>query len=257
MKTYVDWAVKQGFAVIDVNLPKHIADGEDKQEYQPNDANDFRIREATQLLTYLWDNYIDLNESTHVFLMGTNTGHGAIINFIKGNEERSQERITGAFSFVEDVTLQSCKSATNDLLAQWYYAIAQVFVAFDHNLWHSELLTNKIKKRFGKVHRSKVDSITDMLIEHKEVIVQSLLDRTKDWANEPSVDGDQANVDDMEIASPPKSKLPPVGNFALSSRPQPPAASRTPRNRSPAKTPPTGALPRSPGQRPPRSPLVG
>lgn len=23
-KTYVDWAVKNGFAVIDVNIPKHI-----------------------------------------------------------------------------------------------------------------------------------------------------------------------------------------------------------------------------------------
>lgn len=28
IKTYVDWAVKQGFAVIDVNLPKHITQDE-------------------------------------------------------------------------------------------------------------------------------------------------------------------------------------------------------------------------------------
>lgn len=226
MKTYVDWAVKQGFAVIDVNLPKHVTDINDGQEHEPNDAIEFRTKEAALLLTYLWDNYVELSDATHVFLMGTNTGHGAIINFIKANEGRAEERVNGAISFVEDVPLQSCKSATNDLLAQWYYTNSLVFVANDHNFWHSDL-SKKPKKRFGKANRSNVDSMTDMLIEYKTTVQDLLLQRTADWSDDIQ-DGDAMDTTNIDSLDAPKPKLPPVGNFAPLSRPQTGSASSTP-----------------------------
>ena len=150
--------MKQGFAVIDVNLPKHLTDVDDSQEHEEHDSVEYRTKEATQLLTYLWDNYVQLNNATHVFLLGTNTGHGAIINFIKANEERAQEQLTSAISFVEDVPLQSCKSATNDALAPWYHANSLVFVAPEHNFWWSEL-SRKPKKRFGRISQELVQQL--------------------------------------------------------------------------------------------------
>lgn len=273
MKTYVDWAAKQGFAVIDVNLPKHITvDEEDSQQYEAADAIDYRTREATHLLSYLFDNYIDLNDSTHVFLLGTNTGHGAIVNWIKQNEERAQERLTKAISFVEDVPLQSCKSATSDELAKWYYNTSLVFVAAQHNFWASDY-ARKIKKRFGHVFKSPEDHISDMLVAHKEPVTAALLADTAGWkASWPTVEDedivsspeprrkDLLQMGGFGLSSPAKNfemssgglpKMPPISNFASPSR----RGAGSPRIGSPPKsTPPVANFALSPGQRLPRSP---
>ena len=217
MKTYVDWAVKHGFAVLDVNLPEHVTDADDSQEHEHANSVESRTREATLLLAYLWDNYIELNESTHVFLMGTNTGHGAIINLIKANEERAQAQMTTAISFVEDVPLQSCKSATNDALAPWYFANSLIFVTPEHNFWFSDL-ARKPKKRFGHVERSTEESISDMLIVHKQQVFETLLQETAGWRaeNSQNVVNDAMEVSGSGSITSPQ-RLPPVSNFAPSS----------------------------------------
>lgn len=258
VKTYVDWAVKQGFAVIDVNLPKHVTDVYDSQEHEEFDTVEYRTKEATQLLTYIWDNYIELSSSTHVFLLGTNTGHGAVINFIKANEERAQEQLTTAISFVEDVPLQSCKSATDPNFAPWYHANSLVFVAPDHNFWTSGLEA-KPKKRFGRISKSAYNGWNDMLIEQRDKVFAHMLRQTSGWERNAAED-DVMNVSGEYPPTSPKEQLPPVGNFALSPRPknsvQPPSMSgvasprgrqsRTPRSGSPTKAPLLGAFGSSP-----------
>lgn len=215
MKTYVDWAVKQGFAVIDVNLPKYVTEFEaDDQEHAENDRVENRTREATELLTYLWENYIELNDTPQVFLMGTNIGHAAIINFIKAHEDQAQRLITEAISFVVDVGLMSCKSATNDMLAGWYYHHSTVFVANGHGFWQSDMV-RKPRKRFGHTEKSDGDNITDMLMEHKEAVFQTLLEDTEEWREHHN-----SSDEGVGMASP--SRLPPVGNFALSPAPRTP-----------------------------------
>lgn len=267
MKTYVDWAAKRGFAVIDVNLPKHVVDPESSsQEYEPADDSVFRTQEATLLLTYLWDNYIELGDSTHVFLLGTNTGHGAIINWMKAHEEVAQERVNGAISFVEDVPLQSCKSATTDELATWYFRHSRVFVAHEHNFWHSDLAA-KTRKRFGKLERSGNDFISDMLLAHKDTIFDYLATNTADWSGIVE-EVDPMDTGSNDVTGTPKSRLPPVGNFALSPRAHtagnsgsvPPGSSpkgRGSRQSSPPlKTPPIASYAQSTGRsRASRSPV--
>lgn len=264
VKTYIDWAVHHRFAVIDVNLPKHItADDEiDSQEHQATDSVEHRTREATDLLTYLWDNYIELAQSTHVFLLGTNTGHGAIINFIKSHEDAAIERLTSAISFVADVPLQSCKSATNDELAQWYHAHSMVFVQPEHNFWFSDL-SRKPKKRFGRVGKTEAEEWTGMLIEQRDTVCAHLLRESQGW-EEMARDAEEEDVMDLVRGGEPTSprsgqQFPPVGNFALSPRPKssgvrsppPPMGavvsprgrqSRTPREGSPAKGPVVGGF---------------
>ncbi|KAI7299977.1 hypothetical protein KC315_g17384 [Hortaea werneckii] len=187
VKTYVSWAVKQGYAVIDVNLPKHITALDDDQGHEDADRVEHRTKEATELLSYLWENYIELNDATHVFLMGTNTGHGAIVNFIKANESRAQERLTKAISFVEDVPLQSCKSATSDTLDSWYYSSSMVFIANHHAFWLSDF-ARKIRKRFGRIFKSDEESISSMLLAHQDQITDMMLEETRDWQEEDPED---------------------------------------------------------------------
>lgn len=86
-KTYIDWAVKQDFAAIDVNIPMHYTDaqvrarsrhsltgrircsrcfqedGEDKADTNDEEDSDetraHRAEQVRELATYLWQNYIE------------------------------------------------------------------------------------------------------------------------------------------------------------------------------------------------------
>ncbi|CAK1361588.1 Histone deacetylase clr3 [Cercospora beticola] len=220
VKTYVDTAFKEGLAVIDVNLPKYVVDyDEDSQEHQPNESIDYRIKEASQLLKYLWDNYVELSECTHVYLMGTNTGHGAIINLLKNNQEtflkkyndrEEDNKLLKVISFVEDVPLMSCKSLVNgdEELAHWYHRNSLVFVGSEHAYFASDF-ARKPKRRFGQVVKSDSNTITEMLLQHKDAVFDILLEDAEEWRSAQHENGaDEMDAVPSPLASP--RKLPSV-----------------------------------------------
>jgi histone deacetylase 6 len=57
-KSYVDWAVKKGFEVIDVNIP-HVATAEDNGEYTDADSFQARAKLTRDIATYIWQNYVE------------------------------------------------------------------------------------------------------------------------------------------------------------------------------------------------------
>lgn len=270
VKTYISEAVKHGFAVIDVNLPKHISEDEvstapripshllDKttntthQDDQDHEETDFvakRAGEATQLLTYLWENYIELADSTHIFLLGTNIGHVAITNWTRSHEETAMDLVDHTIHFIADVALQACRSPTNDLLSPWYYRTSSVWLGSEHNFWASDF-AQKPKKKFGRVARAAGEHMGDMLLEQKESVFELLLDKTEDWRLEhhPTDDEDELGEEDegvrgdvdndaMEISEgdtmASARRLPPVGNFALSPAPRASPAAAGPSSRTP------------------------
>ena len=59
VKHYTRWAVEQGYAVIDVNIPKYLTCIEDDHEYAEGIDSDQKLKETKLLAKYLWDNYIE------------------------------------------------------------------------------------------------------------------------------------------------------------------------------------------------------
>jgi histone deacetylase 6 len=275
VKSYVSEAVKNGFAVIDVNLPKHITEDDvsspqclpksgrplanpnpqDEQDHEASDLLTKRCAEATELLNYLWDNYIELANSTHLFLLGTNVGHIAITQWIKTHETAAMERVDRTIHFIEDVDLQACRSATNDMLAPWYYRTSMIYLSSSHNFWSSVFATTKPKKKFGffiKRANGTAEHISDMLLEQRDEVMEALLEETKEWRNsrpftvsDDAEDGIVGGSEAMEIseadpltgATSSFKKLPPVGNFALS--PVPRSSPAGPGSRTPSALSPT------------------
>jgi histone deacetylase 6 len=191
VKTYIDHAIEYGFAVIDANLPRHVTGVETDVEHEDNATIDKRTDEALSLLAYIWDNYIAIGEATHVFLMGTNVGHGAIVNFIKTDEERAQ-MITSSISFIEDAPLLSVKSQTNDQLERWYHKTSQVFMSSDHGYWTSEF-SRKPKRRFGRLTQSGANTLPEMLTQHCQAVMDRLAEETADWRAEHSNDAEMSH----------------------------------------------------------------
>jgi histone deacetylase 6 len=154
--------------------------------------------------------------------MGTNVGHVAITNWIRAHEDTAMDRVDRTIHFIEDVSLQACRSQTNDMLSPWYYRTSLIWLANEHNFWSSDF-AQKPKKKFGRVMRTDGDHISDMLMEQKDKVLAALFEDTKDWRSERPATDDEDDIDAMNIAesnaaatSSSARRLPAVGNFALS-----------------------------------------
>ncbi|OCK79599.1 hypothetical protein K432DRAFT_63137 [Lepidopterella palustris CBS 459.81] len=237
-KNYVDWAVKHDFAVIDVNIPKHITDPDDEGGYVEGDDADVRAAATSELATYLWENYIEVNESTDVFLMGVGAAYSGLIELLSRHESCTDESspIRSVISFVAENPLQSVKRPADDYIGNWYHQHSLVFVANNHLAWDPSR-TRKLRKKYGKLVRSPHTNLNEMLAEHKSEVTRLLLEDTEGWRKEQaqhnSTKRSAANsfslrLDerDMRAASVPNSLrspgMPPVGMFTVSSSPRSP-----------------------------------
>jgi histone deacetylase 6 len=67
---YINWAVANGFGVVDVNMPLHVSSPEDDEAFIPRPLESTKEQQSKELLCYLWDNYLQLNDSASLTLMG-------------------------------------------------------------------------------------------------------------------------------------------------------------------------------------------
>lgn len=67
---YIDWAIENGFGVVDVNIPQHVTSPQDEEAYIPRPQEPAKEQQSKELLCYLWDNYLQLNDSASLTLMG-------------------------------------------------------------------------------------------------------------------------------------------------------------------------------------------
>jgi histone deacetylase 6 len=67
---YIDWAVANGFGVIDINFPLFYSSNTDTDPFAPKSADATLQQQTKELLCYIWDNYLEINSSSSVTLMG-------------------------------------------------------------------------------------------------------------------------------------------------------------------------------------------
>ncbi|KAG9664268.1 histone deacetylase clr3, partial [Aureobasidium melanogenum] len=169
VKQYTQWAVDRGFAVIDINIPKHVTEPEDSHEYAAEADPQQRTDETESLAKYLWDNYIELSDSDHIFFMGVGQAYSSLIGFLKKND-RCREKLRKIIGFISDsCPLPSYKSATDDYLDRWYKDTSKIYVAADHYLWEKHKMKPPSRK-WGSLQESDYNDMQEMLAyHHKEV----------------------------------------------------------------------------------------
>ena len=67
---YIDWAITNGFGVLDVNIPSHLTDDNDTASYHPKMTEAELNNQMKHLFCYLWDNYLEGYASNYIVLMG-------------------------------------------------------------------------------------------------------------------------------------------------------------------------------------------
>ena len=146
--------------------------------YADSDGSNARTNSTLELATYLWENYIEVQESTHIFLLGIGDAYLGLMNLLN-NQESCTDRITFFISFVAETPLNRIRRATNDeLVARWFYQRSLIFVAGKHGLWARD---RRPKKKFGTLVESPYNDLNEMLVGHRDQVTQLLEQETEDW----------------------------------------------------------------------------
>ncbi|KAI9864499.1 MAG: Histone deacetylase hda1, partial [Pleopsidium flavum] len=174
---YIEWSVKQGFGVIDVNIPKHITGHDDTEGYVEEDRPK-RISATEELAVYLWENYIECNDATEIFFIGVGDAFHGITHLLM-NREHCFERITGIVNFVAENPLRPVQSQNIYWLSKWYIEHSLIYVSSTHLVWAPETPTKKLSKRFGKLVKSPMKGLNEMLERHHEEVEEWILERVE------------------------------------------------------------------------------
>jgi histone deacetylase 6 len=115
LKNYVEWAATHGFGVIDVNIP-HFLTGisvnnipphpcsshTDRLQVEGGDEEDEILKmdlATNELAIYLWENYIECNDSTKVMFMGVGEAYKAILHILNTRNCKCNARLKLRSSF--------------------------------------------------------------------------------------------------------------------------------------------------------------
>ncbi|ORY18010.1 hypothetical protein BCR34DRAFT_583276 [Clohesyomyces aquaticus] len=180
--SYIDWAIKSGFEVIDVNIPKVVTVQDDEVGYISDDSVEVRAGQTRELAGYLWENYIEPNESTQVFLMGVGHAYQGLLEMLSTYENCTDHDsvIQCIIGFISDSALASIKRTTDDNITQWYYNHSLVFVAPTHHVWDPNR-KRKIRIKYGNLKRSNHTNLNEMLLEHQDEVQKYLLQKKSEF----------------------------------------------------------------------------
>ncbi|KAI9368120.1 hypothetical protein BJX61DRAFT_241562 [Aspergillus egyptiacus] len=165
MKDYVQWAIGKGYAVIDVNIPKHVTTEPTPNKYEDEDEN--RPTATEELAGYLWDNYIEPNDATEIFFIGIGNAFYGVANLLI-NRDNLYQKINGVISFVAENPVRAVASHTQVWLSRWYKDNSLVFVSHAHGVWKSPDARRKPSKRYGHLIQSPKSGLSEMLVYHKD-----------------------------------------------------------------------------------------
>ncbi|KAB5585303.1 histone deacetylase A-like protein [Coniochaeta sp. 2T2.1] len=217
---YIEWAIKNGFGVMDVNVPAYITKPDDIEPHTEA-TNEAKLQDQMRtLVTFLWDNYIQLyDHEPEIFLMGVGQAYLGIKILLL---ERSipypsppsspssqfpsntkhhpsyyladvKSRVSGVVNFVNG-DLRSVRSEIDPDLSAWYKEHSRVYVTGNHACWQNADYARKVgKRRFGTVVRSSKESLVMMMREHAEDVKEWILRRCEEVTGD-TTDDDKAVV---------------------------------------------------------------
>ena len=127
-----------------------------------------------ELAEYLWDNYIGLSDSSHVFLIGVGQAYEAVVHLLNSRTSEVIKSVVGIVNFVNG-TLIPASSQVLDERPKWYRQHSVNLVSHNHNVWGID--HKKPSKRFGTLVQADFDGLNDMLVDNKERVQEYIVDR--------------------------------------------------------------------------------
>ncbi|EPQ28822.1 uncharacterized protein PFL1_03625 [Pseudozyma flocculosa PF-1] len=159
----LDWAYSKGYGIIDVNVLQQLPDESvPAYRYNPkaakNSPDHVLYGDVSRLITYLYDNLIQLSEAKNLILIG----HGLATMGIKDLiiDRPQVRRQTAAVIMVLGLQTIPQMSPGDTLLRKWYWQRSKVITPGLHAIW---LDPDGPAKRMGRVEASPENKAVKVL----------------------------------------------------------------------------------------------
>ena len=199
INSYIAWAVKRKFGVVDVNIPKFLTGISDTHGLEDDET--IKISKATkELAVYLWENYLEACEARKVVFLGAGEAYKGILEILNTRTWDNVGKFAGAAGCIdEQTTLRPCSEQFMTDFARTYFRSTSLFVSHEHPAWDAS--RKKFSKKWGRLARSPYKGLSKMLVEHRAEIRAFLLERAGLPADEPETVVDERRVDEAVRAA--------------------------------------------------------
>ncbi|KAJ7072273.1 histone deacetylase clr3 [Mycena amicta] len=159
-KELIVWAQAEGFSVLDANLfPKPV----DQQMQRAKHPDEYQ----RDLVTYLWDNYVQLCNATNIILIGHGPACSALIDLINLRTTSVMKSVKAVIQVLGHSFLRAPKN--NHDLREWFREHSFVAVPSNHAIWRPDTVTKELKKH-GTVQRFDAEETGKLMINSFPVV---------------------------------------------------------------------------------------
>ncbi|KAK6543222.1 Histone deacetylase hda1 [Orbilia ellipsospora] len=155
--TLLEWAVGQGFGVIDFNVPKFLTPM-DETDHNQRVTNTIVLDDPNTLMLQLWDNYIDLSDATKVIFIGIGEAYKNLLNLISLRD--CANRVVACVSFIARMPLCAVNNTRDENIGHWYLRHSQIFVSETHDVWSQ---TKRLKVKYGTLVSVSEDDLDSLI----------------------------------------------------------------------------------------------
>jgi len=139
-KDLICWVKVENYSLLDINMfPRPFANGNSRSKTKDELARD--------VMTYLWDNYIQLSSAQRIVLIGHGAGCGPLTQLLEERSSTVMRHVKGVVQVVGHSKIPSIPKRSEDLRA-WYYKHSLVVVPSNHRVLLDEV---KITRGHGKI----------------------------------------------------------------------------------------------------------
>ncbi|CCG80536.1 Histone deacetylase clr3 [Taphrina deformans PYCC 5710] len=162
----IDWAATNKYGIIDVNIPANLSGVDSSQSYNV-------IDETARLAKYIWDNYLELTDATHIILVAVGESCSGLVNMISVKDVT--RRVSAVINFYGRHPLRALTS-TEDSLVDWYYNNSLCFTTSNNEAW---TIPKRPKRKYGKAIKADCLDIDELIHVSFDRVVAFIDDATE------------------------------------------------------------------------------
>lgn len=171
---FIDWAMKEKWGVIDINIPITIT-GKEDSTYN-------NITTSQDILLYLWDNFLTFFNVQKIAFIGIGEAYNGIIHLCGHREVR--KLVKASINFIDKATaLRAVISTIDESVVDWFFRNSLVFTSNKHSCWGDKESGNskRPRKKYGRVLRADVESLDRVIDERFEEVCQFIEESLEDY----------------------------------------------------------------------------
>ncbi|SGZ51931.1 CIC11C00000005350 [Sungouiella intermedia] len=186
---------------IDINVPSYIEAmaaslnfKDSTGQKKPSNYNPTIF--AQELLLWVWDNYLTYFPSLKkLVFVGFGDAYQSIVHlYAKRPSQEIKDLVQGTIVFVSRSTLKSLVPVMDESMVDWYYQNSVIFTSHMNPCWSGttgprgdmEEVGKRPRRKFGRVLKSSVDGLWDVIQEKFDEGVDFILDSIVEYSGSES-----------------------------------------------------------------------